>query len=774
MELKFSFLESEYVPAGRSISIYAQEKLHLDANHHCLELIRGNEELTPQVVVDGNHLKIGTGDLVSGTYRLAVQQLFAAGGKQINTTPTAASRILRIQHICGHVPENLRILRVLHLAVGDLRTIRLKPGDEPPIGTYRLDVLKVLGPKSHCVRTLALDSDGNTVRYEDIQKAIAYKRLKKFGPIEERLWSRLMDCTDEEEVPVAIWPKLDHDHCGYDKIKYPSGLLPGSDTPVHIAAFQRPKASLIAAVGDQGAGCNHHSEFPYITTTLTRSQIEEVAKCEDVGSILAYRRKPEVPCGAGGRTEPPVGHTALSETTAISRCLEAHAKGHKGKGVKVAVWELAGGDDLQYLDFVDIRKRAALPPPDADEGKAYHMQHVCSIIKNIQPPPHIRGYAPDCDLYLANYSLGESSADALQWAVDQGCSVVNMSWTIPPHFMSPASDLNHDDQVIDWVATTPPHPLVVSAAGNQGPETPKYVVNKQYNGLIVGNHDQLGNAMAADSLFTNPDPQDATHDRELPDIAACGERLTLLVSINLRGTSFAAPAVAGTVALLHAIDPDLRQSPEAVRAIMYAAAGRHVGHPYGGGPSWWDEIRRPPGATAPWPDAKDGAGMLDTASAVKIARSNVNTSAAVQCGWARGTLDTALFRDPHPSPYQWTVKTGTMEDAGGGFDPAVKVTLKVALAWNSWAYSNTLLPGFTDELRSKFGLTVHRADNDTVVAAADSFDNNYEIVEFEADQDRVYNIYIIFQWQQTPPMFHKAYTTWFGIAWQFYWKGRSW
>jgi hypothetical protein len=244
--------------------------------------------------------------------------------------------------------------------------------------------------------------------------------------------------------------------------------------------------------------------------------------------------------------------------------------------------------------------------------------------------------------------------------------------------------------------------------------------------------------MRPTSVFRNPT---STHqDRELPDVCANGDKVTA-VGVTMGGTSFASPAVAGSVALIQNAANALQNWPEGCRAILLAAAGRNVR-----GKTWWDDVSHRV-------DGRDGAGALDAREGVRIARARATrNAAAARRGWDVGTLHSSDFEANGKSRFRYQVAV----PAGN----APKL-VRVALAWSS-KVTYDADPTQTPPIKNvKSTLTVdldlHLYEGNRLVAWSSSFDNSYEVVDFQGKPGTTYDI-VIRRWSGTDWVWH-------GIAW---------
>ena len=338
------------------------------------------------------------------------------------------------------------------------------------------------------------------------------------------------------------------------------------------------------------------------------------------------------------------------------------------------------------------------------------------------------------------YSANSTNRAALTWAADQGCTVISQSFH---RSHEPSSDhLESDDLYKDWLALQWPYPTIVQAAGNFWggdpdniiPPDAEYVNHKGYNSLAVGNHDDTAGAMSGSSVYRNPS---TTHgDRELPEICANGTGVTAAGRTD-SGTSFSAPGVAGCAALLQCENSTLKTWPEGCRAILLAGAKRNVL-----GSTWWRDVVSDN-------DTRDGAGAVDARESVEITKSRKgHNNTASRRGWNVGTLRSADFGADRLSTFGYRVSV----PASGEHH------VKVALAWNSKVTGFTIfgVGVYWSSLTLDLDLMVYDSKG-TLVGYSGSWDNSYEIAEFDGKPGETYTIRVR-RWSGKDD-------TWYGLAW---------
>ncbi|WP_063786341.1 S8 family serine peptidase [Streptomyces acidiscabies] len=235
--------------------------------------------------------------------------------------------------------------------------------------------------------------------------------------------------------------------------------------------------------------------------------------------------------------------------------------GYTGKGVTVAV--LDSGVDQTHPDLkgVEIAQKNFSGAPDAKDHYG-HGTHVASILagSGARSGGRYRGVAPGVRLLdgkvLADDGFGDTSGivAGMQWAVDQGARVVNMSLGSP--------DSPGVDPLEAAVARLSGKALFVVAAGNDG-DRPGTIATpgSAPAALTVGSVDKRD--QIADNSSRGPN-LDGTPK---PDLTGPGVDITAAQTMQGEtpvgdgyavhsGTSMAAPHVAGAAALVLQQHPD--------------------------------------------------------------------------------------------------------------------------------------------------------------------------------------------------------------------------
>jgi len=602
-----------------------------------------------------------------------------------------------------------------------------------PTLNEEFEVSKILDTSTDTPSTRATNSRGASIDSQQKQAEETRAYLRRHRQIHPAL-NRAMSRAGNNRVDVLIWLYVSEDlyDKGASRERPPVGgprvaqaeammveppIRPVQPPDPRMIAYRRqvdavveqamrelPQATGVQVVGRVGA-------VPSVIVKATSAQVRRLSARPDVAGLFLYE---------------PRGVLDLDDSMKIARANTAVASGFKGTDIKVAVWE--PGPDV----LTDLRIEAFFDTAQTD--KSNHCRLVTAIIKNRQSgasAPH--GYAPDAKVFAAN----SFDVKALNWAiVTKQCSVINQSFHLPSE--ETTSGFSAEDLVKDYYATHYPYPTIVTASGNQSTTGVEFVNHKGYNVMVVGNHNDAADRMSTDSVFRNPTSPHS--DRELPDVCANGMGVSAAGHSD-SGTSFASPAVAGSVAVIQRVAPRLRVWPEGCRALIMAGAGRNVR-----GKKWWDDVRRRE-------DGRDGAGALDTnESAVIAGAPAARNGAAARRGWDVGTLRSTDFGANGRSTFKYQVEV----PASGS-----SKQVRVALAWSSkvtYVDDSTQTPPIKSVVSTlTTDLDLHLYEGSRLVEWSASFDNSYEIIDFEGQPGKIYDI-VIRRWSGTD-------WVWFGIAW---------
>lgn len=676
-------------------------------------LIRFRAQITPDstrgIGIKGHRVAVELGDdaktvsvdatgLAPGPHVLMVEEVVKRrGGERLESTFTS----FHVVKTKAPIPPELAPMHAVRLRIGefDVERLAMADGVEEPW----VDAFKAIDRERGKPVQLAFDHRGKPVDLDRVLEDVARRRAKKYGRFHPTLFEAVEASEPEARLPVAVW-LVDPEPPVVTKRERGATRRP-KDTEEHFGRWQELGRRFVDSVANTGFEPERiDMTAPIVFGSVPASAVRRLVAAEGVAGVFLHERE---------------GFVDLGNSIAIANSDDAHNAGFTGNGVNAAVYE-DGPSDTTDLVFAG---RFHTSPPASD-----HARLTSAIIRNSEASaPH--GHAPDCNLFSAN----SMDLDAIRWAAQtEGCTVISQSFHRDSEQTS--DSLSFDDIYKDNLALHWPFPTICHAAGN-GTST-EFVNHKGFNTLAVGSHDDSAAAMASDSVFRNP--KSSHGDRELPELAANGIVVTA-VGETMSGTSFAAPATAGATAVVQSVNATLESWPEGCRAILMASAWRN---PAGG--TWRSD-------NIAGVDAADGAGAVDTNAAVQIARNRRSkNSAGTSKGWDVGTLRSPDLDSSGQTTYRYQVSVPRK---------IVNPHVKVALAWDS-KISTFNFVGIEILLDSVLTVDLDLLVFDSggrLVASSMSWNNSYEIAEFDATAGETYDIRIR-RWSGTDDVWH-------GIAW---------
>lgn len=249
-----------------------------------------------------------------------------------------------------------------------------------------------------------------------------------------------------------------------------------------------------------------------------------------------------------------------------------------GEGVKVAVLD-TGVDtdhpDLQGLAADGANIRSFVPSEPTIEDVDGHGTHVAGTIASQLDASPRYGVAPNCTLLVGKVLNKDGEGydswilDAIDWALDNGARVINMSLGSPRGSGDPYSEAYEEIATAYLDSNT--GPLLVAAAGNES--------DRQF-----GYTAPVGNPAACPSVLSVAAIDEAGavswfssgQVDEIGRVDIAGPGSNVYSSIpggkygNKSGTSMAAPHISGLAALYLQRDPGL--TPREVRDILMKRA----------------------------------------------------------------------------------------------------------------------------------------------------------------------------------------------------------
>ena len=261
--------------------------------------------------------------------------------------------------------------------------------------------------------------------------------------------------------------------------------------------------------------------------------------------------------------------------------------GYNGNGIKIGILE-ASADDDNYYRFYDTSnvhlagKTVSYRPASKlsqtathhTDGKAILISQHATTVMSIISGTHVTsnngnvygGIAPNATLSLTHY-LGESDIyTQIDWLINtQQVNLINISAGGSSDYDGRCANIdNYIQQYRVIIIKSDGNSINISSPG------------MSYNLITVGNVGKLTDTIIAliDSASSFNEPANLTNK---PDICAIGTNIYMLnTSYNPEdrgfGTSFAAPQVTGTVALMLQKNSSLIGNPHKVKSILLSSA----------------------------------------------------------------------------------------------------------------------------------------------------------------------------------------------------------
>jgi hypothetical protein len=617
--------------------------------------------------------------------------------------------LMNVAKLLNRPPEQLHIL--------NQRTLQI-PFVE---GTYQ--GYKILDQEKDEGILLLMDNRGRRVSYEELIEQSKKNKFDRMGHLHPYLF-QIMEKkqTEIDELPVIIKFRIEEPII--DKSKYPSEpQLQTQKMTRDEELYQKKLIENFRTIGTELDKLQIKTMFelpktsPFLSVDLSIDEIRKLSR-SPVVDFIALTAEPIV-----------YDYPTITESLPTTLTDYVHNRGYKGSGIKICILESGGLDkDESCFNIADIQTTSSSDP---------HITNSAGIIGNrfkiISFPPFFEfefcggsswdGYAPEANVYIANDG---DYTDAYDWAKSKGVNVITMSW----HNYSEETNgsLHARDIYFDYAVTHWPYPTIFTSAGNQA-GAGAYASGKGYNFFGVANVENDGDGnrsndvIASSSSWKNPTSPHS--DREVPEIAAPGSRHALL-GRSFGGTSCATPIAASIATLLMDRNSKLRIWPEAIRPILLATAN----YQNSDGANW-----------SSWSDGKDGTGLINTQYAYWTAGRRQTDDFPMYRAHDYGTLRSSSFSEGYLNE-RWYAKS-----IGGS-----NSKIRIAFTWNSKT------DGTTSELDADLDLWVYDPNNN-LIARSQTWDSNYEFVEFAAPTAGTYTIKIR-GFRVPSDLF-----TYFGVAW---------
>lgn len=314
------------------------------------------------------------------------------------------------------------------------------------------------------------------------------------------------------------------------------------------------------------------TQAPVYIVNVDKNDIPRLAKHPKIKAIYYYKNETVVP----------EGNSILEVINGSTISRIRNDVGLTGNGVKIGVI-----DEAKVQPTSDL---ASSRITYVDPSRNYYSSHSTAVARI---SAGTNGVAPSAQIYSASGDL----ITAITNLSDEGVSVANYSMGASRTESYTAMEI-----YVDYIVRQKRFALVKSAGNSHGVITSPGLA---YNVITVGGFFNQGTTDQSDDTMYSGSNYDNLSGCFKPDVVADQS------DVDGTGTSYAAPFVTGTIALLYQLRPTLATQPEAVKAILMASCHRKAK------PSGNDPIE----SMSTGLTAHQGAGVIDPYKAIAIAGS---------------------------------------------------------------------------------------------------------------------------------------------------------
>lgn len=573
---------------------------------------------------------------------------------------------------------------------------------------------KVTNTRTGEIYPIAFNDSATEVDVEKMQTAEQDAYIANYGRVEPEL-SRFVETVDPAYmIEVTFWIKP----LGEVSLKRPAADSKLSEEEIDnvFARLEVQRSEIareaterfVSQLREMGIEAEADGSSASVDALVPVGRIKELSFSDEVEAVYLQRKYANDLVTA----RPTIGADIV------------HNTGNTGQGVRVAQVEVGGLINTGNPFLAGIAQ-------DTTYGCFNnHGTNVAGVIRSTHPT--VRGIAPGVQLWAGGSCGGNTNQlkNRTNAAAGWGARTFNLSFGSDPGLSLGSFDRFYDDIVQNGWRT------IVASAGNNNPPYGSGTGNVgspglAYNIITVGAFNHRSDTNWGNDTVSNfsswRDPSSSHGDREKPEVSApggeggpfgCGGVFDIQTTSNNNlgtncGTSFSAPMVTATSALLMNTNSSLSVWPEAVKSIIMATAVHNIE-----GAARLSEF--------------DGAGGIVADRANRVAGHSTGTWGAQ--GYSCGAANQTIVSNYYVNQSQ---------------------RVRVVMAWDT----NPSFWNFHYGSRPSADLDMQILGPDgNVVASSASWDNTYEIVDFNAPKTGTYRLRVNkYRCSLTPK--------WLGWAW---------